>query len=246
MQLPFQTHSGNHEINICDTTELFGEKGSFRILRFADDAIQGAQDLNRPDRVVLAYQQAVVHLMALNVPAFEDVFVIGHGIGAIARHFADRRFKIAELDRQIVELSATYFGYALNNVVVGDGRALLEREKSHAYDYVILDAFTDKGTPRQLTSVEFFRMVSEKLDNRGAVILNVMGRGGSDPRIAAIHSTLAEVFGYIGAFALPAEAAHDGQNIVMIGMRSPVRFQARSMAGFIEIHPERGRVIMDG
>jgi spermidine synthase len=161
LHLLFQEFSNNHEITVYDTSELYGEKGKFRIIQFSNEAVQGALDLNNPERIVFEYPRAIIHLMEFNDPSFEDVFVIGHGIGTIAGHFSEmKRFKVAELDDKIVELSKRYFGYRQDNVIIGDGRHILRSEEPHTYDYIILDAFTDKGTPRHLTSKKFFSLYS--------------------------------------------------------------------------------------
>ncbi|MFE4712588.1 spermidine synthase [Paenibacillus sp. NPDC056722] len=236
---------GNYEILVYDTAELYGEKGAFRVLEFSNEAIQGALDLNRPDRVLFEYPRAIIHLMEHNVPEFEAAFLIGHGIGTIASYFADRRMKVAEHNKQVLEISRRWFGYDRDNVVVGDGRSVLDSESSQAYDYIIVDAFTDKGTPFHLTSEEFFTLAAEKLDERGAVILNLMGRGEQDRMINAIHTTLGRTFAYTRAFALPSDNASDVLNIVMIGSHDSIGFVSRKMAGFTEIFPEPGHVIWD-
>ena len=237
--------SNNHEISVYDTTELYGEKGNFRVMQFSNEAVQGALDLNNPQRIVFEYPRAMIHLMEYNNPSFEDVFVIGHGIGTIAGYFSEKRIKIAELDHQVVELSRRYFGYSKDDVVVGDGRQILLGEEAHAYDYIILDAFTDKGTPAPLTSREFFRMTREKLNSEGSILINLMGKGENDRLIRAIHTTLSEEYAYTKSFSLPSEGIRDLQNIILMGSNDPIGFQARSMAGFIEIKLEQGHIIMD-
>jgi spermidine synthase len=245
LHLLFKESIGNHEITVYDTTELYGEKGKFRVLEFSNEAIQGAMDLNNPERIVFEYPRAIIHLMEFNNPSFEDVFVIGHGIGTIAGHFSEKRFKVAELDKKIVELSKRYFGYRKDNVIVGDGRQILGSEEPHAYDYMILDAFTDKGTPLHLTSKEFFRITREKLDSQGSIIMNLMGKGANDKLINAIHTTLSGNFAYTKSFSLPAEGITDIQNIIIIGRNNPIGFRVRNMAGFIEIELGEGHIIMD-
>lgn len=245
MHLRFREKRNNHEITVFDTAELYGEKGKFRVLQFSNEAIQGAMDLNRPERIVFEYPRAIIHLMECNDPSFEDVFVIGHGIGTIAGHFSEKRLKVAELDEKVVELSKRYFGYRSDNVIVGDGRHILEREQPHAYDYIILDAFTDKGTPRHLTSREFFRITAEKLDSQGAIIMNLIGKGENDKFIHAIHTTLREEYAYTKSFSLPEEGVTGIQNIIIMGSSRPIRFQARQMAGFTEIELGQGHIIMD-
>ncbi|OBZ14041.1 spermidine synthase [Bacillus sp. FJAT-27264] len=236
---------GNYEILVYDTAELYGEKGAFRVLEFSNEAIQGAMDLNRPDRVMFEYPRAIIHLMEHNAPEFEAAFLIGHGIGTIASYFADRRMKVAEHNKQVLEISRRWFGYDRDNVVVGDGRSVLGGEAPQTYDYIIVDAFTDKGTPSHLTSEGFFTLAAEKLDERGAVILNLMGRGEQDWMINAIHTTLSRTFAYTRAFALSSDNASDVLNIVMIGSYAPIGFVSRQMAGFTEISPGPGHVIWD-
>ncbi|MGM1049524.1 MAG: spermidine synthase [Bacillota bacterium] len=245
LHLLYKDHVNDQEITVLDTPKLYGENGNFRVLQFSNEAIQGALDLNHPERILFEYPRAMIHLMELNDPSFEDLFVIGHGIGTIPRYCAEKRCKVAELDARIVELSRKYFGYNGDNVIVADGRHTLEGEDPEAYDFIILDAFTDKGTPRHLTSWEFFKMTSEKLDSHGAIILNLMGRSEHDHHVNAIHTTLRECYPYVKSFALPAEGASDIQNILIVGRKTSIQFQARHMSGFSEIELGEGFIIRD-
>jgi spermidine synthase len=245
VDLLFKEVSNNQEISVYDTPELYGEKGNFRVLEFSNKAIQGAMDLNHPERILFEYPRAIIHLMDFNTPSFEDVFVIGHGIGTIAGHYSEKRFKVAELDDKVVELSKRFFGYRKDNVIVGDGRLILGSEEPLAYDFIILDAFTEKGTPLHLTSREFFRITREKLDSQGSIIMNLMGKGENDQLLNAIHTTLSEEYAYIKSFALPSEGAADILNIIIMGRNKPIGFQARHMAGFTEIELGQGYIIRD-
>jgi spermidine synthase len=237
--------SQNHAIKIYDTAELYGEKGKFRVLEFSDEAVQGALDLIHPERIVLEYPRAIIHLMEFNNPLFEDVFIIGHGIGTIAGHYPEKQFKIAELDEQVVEYSKRWFGYTGDNVIVGDGREVLSGEPSQAYDFIILDAFTAKGTPQHLISREFFGLTREKLNAGGSILMNLIGKGEKDTLIHAIHQTVREEYAYTQAFALLPETGNDIQNIVIIAGNKPIGYQARHMAGFTEIELGQGHIIRD-
>jgi spermidine synthase len=237
--------SDQQRISVYDTDELYGEKGTFRVLQFSEAAVQGAVDLNRPERIVFEYPRAIIHLMEHNDPQFEDVFMIGHGIGTIVSHLPGKPFKTAEFDEQVVELSRRYFHCSTDHVVIGDGRGILTGEAPQSYDYIILDAFTAEGTPRHLTSREFFRLAQDKLDAEGAVIVNLMGRGGHDPSVASVYTTLLEQFAYVKAFLLPSEGAGALRNMILTGSSRPIGYQGRQMAGFVEIEPHRGHVISD-
>ena len=241
----YRTSTGHQEIQVYDTTELYGEKGRFRVLQFSGEAIQGALDLAHPRRVVFEYPRAVIHLMECNEPYFEDVFIIGHGIGTIAGYYAEKRIRSAEVNPEVVELSRQYFGYTGNNVRVGDGRTLLEKEQDNTYDYIILDAFTAEGTPQHLISSGFFSLARRKLQRRGSVIMNLMGRSDNDRLMNAIHTTVSEQFAYIKAFALPSEGLADIRNILLMASDRPIRHQARQMAGFVQITLGQGHIIQD-
>lgn len=245
LQIIYKQTSVNHEITVVDTDKLYGEKGKFRALQFSNGDVQGAVDLEHPDRIVLEYPRAIIHLMKANHMDFEDVFVIGHGIGTIAGYFAEKRFKIAEIDNGVVEISRNYFGYQSPNVLVGDGRCLLEGEESNTYDYIILDAFTNAGTPKHLISMEFFAAAADKLNVKGSLIINMIGKSENDAFMNAIYTTLGEVYPYIQPFSLPAEDIKDTQNILFMASHKPIRFQGRHMAGFKATQMGQGYIIID-
>ncbi|RAP73185.1 spermidine synthase [Paenibacillus montanisoli] len=244
MRILYREIGEQNEITVYDTDEYSGERGRFRILQFSDNAMQGAMDLDQPERILFEYPQAMLHLMACSGVSSGSVFLIGHGIGTIARHCTGR-VKAAELDAQVVELSRRYFGYSGTNVAVGDGRELLANESAHSYDFIVLDAFSDKGTPRHLTSTGFFELAASKLDEEGAIIINLMGKSENDANIAAIHATLREVFPNVKAFALPAASAADRRNYILVGGGGTIPYQARKMAGFVEIELGHGYIIED-
>jgi spermidine synthase len=234
-----------NEIAVYDTNQLYGKMGKYRCLQFSDDSIQGAIDLKDPKHIVLEYQRAMIHLMELNDPSFDRAFVIGHGIGTIAGHYPDKRFTVAEIDEKVVELSKLYFGYRKDNVRVGDGRRILKNEEPNAFDYIILDAFNNKGTPLHITTLEFFEITKEKIDSQGAIIMNVMGKPKNDRLINAIHTTLRETYAYTKAFSLPAVDENDIRNLIIMGSNKTIDFRSRDTAGIYEIEIEQGHIIMD-
>ncbi|MDM5278680.1 fused MFS/spermidine synthase [Paenibacillus silvae] len=242
MKVLYRDKSEQHELTVYDTRRLYGEQGQFRVLQFSDDAVQGALDLERPSRIVLEYPRAMLHLMERNDPQYNRVFVVGHGIGTIPSYLADRQVKVAELDAEVVRLSQHFFGYTGPDVRIGDGRELLEQEKSGTYDYVVIDAFSAAGTPEQFTNQSFFAMVKGKLDADGAVLLNVFGRSGNDKLVNAIYTTLGTQFNYTRAFALPTEP-NEVQNRILIGSHRPIDVHIKQMAGFVEQRLEEGHII---
>lgn len=244
MYLVTQVTSTYQTLTVYETNQLYGRTGKYRVLQFSKHAVQGAMDLKDPERIVLEYPRALIHLMEANQPDFKDVFMIGHGIGTISSHYPDKRFHIAEIDEHVVTLSRTYFGYKQDNVEIGDGLAVLSGEDSDRFDYIVLDAFTEKGTPRHLSTLSFFQLTREKLRGQGAVILNLMGKGSRDRFVSAIHTTLREVYACTKAFELPGGIVSDVRNLLIIGSDNPIEYDRLSMAGFIEVELEAGYVVI--
>ncbi|WP_438446129.1 spermidine synthase [Gorillibacterium sp. sgz5001074] len=237
----------HEELTVYDTDEHEGERGRFRVLQFSDEAVQGVMDLTRPDRILFEYPRAMIHLIEHNHGPLREIFIVGHGIGSLARHYEGQpgSVTVAELDPEVDRVSRQYFGYSGNNVVIGDGRRILERTRQERFDCILLDAFTSSGTPRQLLSLEFFGLVRSKLDPQGSVILNLMGRSEHDPVVNAVSSTLQEEFAFCSAFALPGKGAAGKQSILLAAANRPLVYQSRHMAGFMEIAPGAGYIITD-
>ncbi|MFD2331075.1 spermidine synthase [Cohnella sp. GCM10020058] len=216
MQRIAQVKGSHGEMSIFDTTELYGELGRFRVLQFADGAVQGAIDLRNPSRVVLAYQRALVSLMDAIHPRFGRAFVIGHGAGTIARHYGSERIEAAEIDATVVEWSRAYFGCRQGGVAIGDGRALLSGTEPGSFDYIVVDAFTADGTPPHLATLEFYSLARDRLRNGGIMLLNVIGRGKGDKRVASMLATLQAVFPYAAAISVAGPGGEAGDNLILM------------------------------
>ncbi|MFD0670596.1 spermidine synthase [Cohnella sp. GCM10027633] len=235
--------SEHNEITVYETGELYGETGRFRCMRFADDAVQGAIDLRRPERVVLAYQRAVIGLLEALRPALRSLFVIGHGVGTIPMRFANRNVVVAEIDRAVVELSRTYFDYKTDNVRIGDGGEWLAREDDGAYDAIVADAFTRDGTPRSLTTPTFFRTAASKLAPGGVLLFNLFGKPRNDKRIGSVYAALADAFPHAAAFAMAGD--DEEGNLVLVGGLREFGAREIEIAGCRRVSIERGYVARD-
>lgn len=234
------------EITVYDTHELYGEQGRFRVLQFASEAVQGAMDLNCPERIILEYPRAMLHLLKQHVKEAGQVFMIGQGIGTLSRHLgANVDVKVAEIDERVVRIGAAYFDYNGPEVTIGDGRLLLEREAAGSYDVLMVDAFTEKGTPRHLISKEFFQLAVDKLRPEGLLLMNAFGRSSGDRLIEAIVSTLKTEMNDVQVFSLPAEHSTDISNLIIAASQHPIHYDLREMAGFVEAQTAEGYVIWD-
>lgn len=245
MQPIAEVRSPHNDIAIYETTQLDGETGKFRCMRFADEDVQGAMDLRNRQRIVLGYQQALVRLLERRDPSFRSLFVIGHGIGSIAGYFRCKTVKVAEIDEMVVELSKRYFDYGDDNVAIGDGRRLLGEEPARSLDYIVLDAFTSKGTPAHFTTEQFFRLAADKLRPEGALVMNMMGRPRDDRLTEAIGTTLRRAFADVRCYSLPAERNRDRRNMIFCASDAAAEF-GDAGAGLAEVELAEGQVIRDG
>jgi len=230
------------KILVYETDTLFGEKGRYRVLQFADEAIQGAIDINRPNHILFEYPRALIHLMEHNTADLDDIFIIGHGIGTLANYFSDKHCVSVDINEQIAQISKQYFGYQGSVVVIGDGRELLEKDTG-LYQFIIIDAFTSDGIPKHLCTKSFFSIIQSRLKPKGALLINAIGRGKQDIQTSAIHSTLQQVFPHTYAFTLPSEGKRDIRNSLIIGSKQAMQIRLRSMAGFVPYTPNAGYII---
>src|SRR5690606_8499104 len=240
--------AADERVLVYETNTLFDEIGSFRVLQFADDAVQGAIDLQQPDRILFEYPRALIHLIEHNSTkennGGDDIFIIGHGIGTLSSYFADSNCVTAEISETVVKLSQQHFGWKGSPILIGDGRLLLEQEQ-RLFDCIVLDAFTSKGNPQHLSTVQFFDMARAKLKRQGTLLINVTNKGKLDVRSNAIYNTLQVVFPHTYAFTLQAAEERDIRNSILIGSNHPIRYRLRNMAGFVPYHPESGYVMYD-
>lgn len=142
---------------------------------------------------------------------FRSLLLIGSAAGTIPRQhsqiYGDIPIDGIELDREIVDLGAEFFGMneaAMPELTtrVGDGRFLLNRIDKQ-YTVVAIDAYRPPYIPWHLTTVEFFSEVKDRLSASGVVAINV-GRTDTDRRLVdALSQTLLEVFPSVHAIDVP-------------------------------------------
>lgn len=245
MELLACVESNGQQISVYAANELYGEIGKFRYLQFGDNAVQGAIDLRNPGRIVLEYQQAMIGIMEAMDPQFAAAYIIGHGVGTIAGRYPAGRCKVAEIDSHVVALSREWFGYAHGNVYVGDGRELLGCEANGSQSFIVVDAFTSSGVPVHLATCEFFALASDRLRPEGAFIMNVMGRAHHDPWLAAVSTTLMQVFPHVHAFTLPLEPGARVRNLILAASHAPLPALPAQLDRLQTEAPSSGHLLSD-
>jgi len=147
---------------------------------------------------------------ALAAPLMADVenkgncslLILGLGSGTYAtqctRYFDGIDVTGVEIDKKIVSLARTYFRLPKDTKVsVFDGRAFLSvQEPDKKYDIIMVDAYQDITIPFQMSTVEFFTMVKEHLNEGGVMVVNMNMHSDKENSInECLCDTIASVFG---------------------------------------------------
>lgn len=132
------------------------------------------------------YHEMLVHPALFRHPAPARVFIAGGGEGAVARevlrHRTVERVTQVDIDGDVVALcrrflpewSAGAYEDPRLRLLIGDALAFL-RETDERYDVILLDLpeWSPQTPARDLYSVEFYRLVRERLAPGGVVGLQV-------------------------------------------------------------------------
>lgn len=129
-----------------------------------------------------------------------DVLILGMGTGTYAtqcrKYLGDMQIEGVEIDEKITKLSRQYFSLSDRiPVTTYDGRAFLNAT-DQKYDVIMVDAYQDITIPFQMSSVEFFTLVKEHLNENGVMVVNMNMRGGREGNINQyLADTIGNVFG---------------------------------------------------
>ncbi len=128
-----------------------------------------------------------------------EALILGMGTGTFAtqcsRYFPDMKVEGVEIDSKITMLARKYFRLPEDmKVTTYDGRAFLNAV-DHKYDVIMVDAYQDITIPFQMSSVEFFTMVKEHLNEGGVMVVNMNMRGRNEGNINQyLADTISHVF----------------------------------------------------
>jgi hypothetical protein len=109
--------------------------------------------------------------------------VIGLGTGSMACHSASgETWRFFEIDPLVVSIAKSpHFTYLANcqpnaDIVLGDARLTLAKEKDESFDLLVVDAFSSDAIPMHLLTREAIRIYAAKLKPHGAGVLHISNR----------------------------------------------------------------------
>lgn len=135
-------------------------------------------------------------------PSECEMLILGMGTGTYAtqcsRYFGEMSIEGVEIDDRITDLARDYFELPEEvKVTTYDGRAFLNAI-DEKYDVIMVDAYQDITIPFQMSSVEFFTLVKEHLNEGGVMVVNMNMRGTGEGNINQyLADTISQVFGEV-------------------------------------------------
>jgi hypothetical protein len=108
-----------------------------------------------------------------------SVGVAGLGVGTVATYGRKGdSFRFYEINPAVAELAATRFTFlklsrARCDIVLGDARLSLERDKDRRFDLLILDAFSGDSIPVHLLTREAVQLYLQRLRPGGVIAVNI-------------------------------------------------------------------------
>jgi len=227
-QVVYETQTPYQELQVVD-------RGDTRVL-FLDGQKHSAMDLEDPNRHVFDYTR-YFHLPLLLTDRDDDVervlFVGGGGFTGPKR-FAneyDATVDAVEIDPDVIRVAKEYFRLEESgrlNVYNADGREFL-RETNRTYDVIVLDAYKKDKVPFQLTTREFMQLASDRLDDDGVLLTNLISApsGPASKFYRAEYKTIDSVFGTVYSF--PTVGGAVVQNVEVIATKSETRVSEETL-----------------
>lgn len=169
-------------------------------------------------------ESGVGQLLSADAPGSRRVGVVGLGIGTLAAYGrkADS-FRFYEINPAVIRIASKYFHFlsgsaAQTGVLEGDGRLLLEREPSHSFDVLVLDAFSDDTIPVHLMTKEVFQVYFRVLRPTGALAIHLTNRYiDLDTVVDALAAAYGKQVRHVLSPAAPAQHILDADWAIISG-----------------------------
>jgi len=188
------------------------EKDGYRYLRLNEG--QGIHSIYHPEQQTFwGTWMQVLPAPFFNSPPFipsdvDNVAIIGLAAGTTARQATSAFGPIPidgfEIDREIIKVGQKYFEMTGDNLnpIAQDGRWGLAHSGKN-YSIISIDAYRPPYIPWHLTTKEFFTIVYDHLDSRGALVINV-GRTPEDEKLlSGLTATIQSVFPSVYVMDVP-------------------------------------------
>ena len=119
------------------------------------------------------------------------------------------RVTVAEVDPTVTELARQRMFLSLENIEVihGDARTTLFRQKNRLYDVIVTDAFHDIAIPYHLVTHEYIELARSRLQPDGLFTTNVVDAFPNPRMVKSLLKTLRQSFAHVDVWLdeIPAQ-----------------------------------------
>jgi len=212
----YSTQTAYQELRVVD-------RGDTRTM-YLDGQPHSAMDRRDATRHVFDYTR-YFHAPLLLTEDVDRVLFVGGGGFTGPRIFHEMypnvTVDVVEIDPAVVDAADQYFGIPASermNVHVDGGRQYLE-STNRTYDLIVLDAYRKDSVPFQLTTVEFMQLASDRLDDDGVLLANLIAApsGPASEFYRAEYGTMEQVFPRVYSF--PTAGGPVVQNIEVVATK---------------------------
>ncbi len=195
-------------------TDPFGTQSSM----FLDNHTELAAEYTK-------YYQLANHF----VPRLKNALMIGGCGYSYPKYFLQKypssTLDVVEIDPGMTQAARAYFGLTDNSrlkIIHEDGRIFLN-QNAQTYDAILIDAFNSfSSIPFHLTTREAVQRVSDRLNEDGAVVLNVISAltGPKAKFLEAEYQTYASVFPQVAVLRVTDREPEQLQNLILVASKS--------------------------
>ena len=195
---------------------LYSKQTAFQMMEIMETGSYGRclaldQKMQSSEVDEFIYHEILVHPAMLMHPNPKEVFIVGGGEGAtlreVLRHKSVEHCLAVDIDEEVVmtckellpEYGAGAFEDPRTELAFMDARRKLE-EDDKKYDVIIIDISepVEEGPAYLLYTKEFYRLVTERLTDDGAIALQAGTTAVSKLlNLTAVHKTLEQVFPHV-------------------------------------------------
>ncbi|MEM5789332.1 MAG: fused MFS/spermidine synthase [Syntrophobacteraceae bacterium] len=206
------------------------EAGTIRVMTTHPRAMQSAMRVDAPDELFLPYTKFFEMSFHFK-PAASRFLILGGGGYSFPKYllanYPDVTVDVVEIDPKVTELARTFFDLEQNprlRIIHEDARSALSK-LGGKYDVILVDVFNSHySIPFHLTTVETAGLLSDRLEDDGVVILNLLAsiEGPEGRFLRAEVATYKSVFGHVSLY--PVSDPRDGaiwQNVMLVALKSP-------------------------
>ncbi len=224
----FRQDTMYHHISVEDT-------GPWRELKF-DRSSQSGMRKADPLRSMYPYTDGF-HLAPIYRPGLKRVLFIGGGAATGPKQFLafypGVQVDVAEIDPAVIAVAQRYFDFkpdARTAVTIRDGRRFLITTRN-LYDAIIVDAYYADSIPFHVTTVEFMRLVKQRLAPGGVAIFNMIGSmtGRNSQLVRSEYKTILAAFRSCAVFPILEEGEQprgfsptEVRNVLLVASDAPL------------------------